>query len=90
MENPPNPAAPTIAEAIASAIAIAGSQARLARLIGYSQVAVNKAKRRGSVSAEMAVAIERATGVPRHALRPDIYPAPQPSFPARPRPTSKE
>ena len=67
----------SIVLAIARAIACAGSRARLARLIGYSQVAVNKATRRGSVSAEMAVAIERATGVPRHALRPDIYPAPE-------------
>lgn len=58
------------------AISLAGSEAKLASLIGRSQVAVNKAKHRGRVSAEMAVAIEHAVGVGRHELRPDLFPAP--------------
>ena len=58
------------------AIAKAGSEAKLASLIGCSQVAINKAKHRGKVSAEMAVKIEVALDgyVTRHDLRPDLFP----------------
>jgi DNA-binding transcriptional regulator YdaS (Cro superfamily) len=58
---------------------IAGSQCKLAAAIGYSQVAINKAKRRGSVSPEMALAVHRFTGgaVPASALRPDLWARPQ-------------
>jgi DNA-binding transcriptional regulator YdaS (Cro superfamily) len=61
------------------AIRIAGSQCKLAAATGYSQVAVNKAKRRGSVSAAMALAVHRFTGgaVPASALRPDLWARPQ-------------
>lgn len=31
---------------------------------------------RGRVPAERVLDIERATGIPRHELRPDLYPAP--------------
>ena len=59
------------------AIAAAGSEEKLGKLIGYSQVAVNKAKRRGMVTAEMAVAIDRAGraagGISKEELRPDIF-----------------
>jgi DNA-binding transcriptional regulator YdaS (Cro superfamily) len=69
------------------AIRIAGSQCKLAAATGYSQVAINKAKRRGSVSAEMALAVHRFTGgaVPASALRPDLWARPQdvPITPAR-------
>lgn len=60
---------------IVDAIKIAGSEAKLARLAGYSQVAINKAKKTGRCSAEMAVAIERATQmqVLRSRLRPDLW-----------------
>lgn len=56
------------------AIAIAGSEAKLAERVGCSQVAINKAKRVGRVSAEMAVKIESAVGIPRQQLRPDLWP----------------
>lgn len=56
------------------AIAIAGSEAKLAERVGCSQVAINKAKRVGRVSAEMAVKIEAAVGIPRQQLRPDLWP----------------
>jgi DNA-binding transcriptional regulator YdaS (Cro superfamily) len=61
------------------AIRIAGSQCKLAAATGYSQVAINKAKRRGSVSPEMALAVHRFTGgeVPASALRPDLWARPQ-------------
>jgi DNA-binding transcriptional regulator YdaS (Cro superfamily) len=61
------------------AIRIAGSQCKLAAATGYSQVAINKAKRRGSVSPAMALAVHRFTGgaVPASELRPDLWARPQ-------------
>jgi DNA-binding transcriptional regulator YdaS (Cro superfamily) len=61
------------------AIRIAGSQCKLAAATGYSQVAINKAKRRGSVSPKMALAVHRFTGgvVPASALRPDLWARPR-------------
>jgi DNA-binding transcriptional regulator YdaS (Cro superfamily) len=55
------------------AIALAGSEARLAT--GFSQVAINKAKRRGHASAEMALAIHHFTegAVAASELRPDLW-----------------
>lgn len=60
------------------AIEIAGSEARLAKAIGFSQNAVWTARRYGKASAEMAAAIHRYTAgqVPRHELRPDLWEAP--------------
>lgn len=62
--------------ALKRAVAIAGGQARLARTLGLkSQGAVsNWFHKTGRVPAEQVLAIERATGVPRHELRPDLYP----------------
>lgn len=58
------------------AIAIAGSEAKLASITGWSQVGINKAKRRGRASAELAIAIHRATDghVSAAELRPDLFP----------------
>ena len=74
--------------AISRAIELAGSEAKLGELIGFSQVAINKAKQRGKVSAEMAAAIDDALGgqVTKFSLRPDLWPlpgAPRPSRSAR-------
>src|SRR5687767_7509462 len=63
--------------ALASAVALVGGQAQLARAIGVSQPSVwhwlNKAER---VPAEYVIPIETATGgkISRHDLRPDLYP----------------
>lgn len=58
------------------AVEAAGSQTELARRIGVTQMHVwnwlNRSK--GKVPGEYVIAIEKATGVPRHELRPDIYP----------------
>jgi DNA-binding transcriptional regulator YdaS (Cro superfamily) len=64
--------------AFARAIRIAGSECKLAQATGYSQVAINKAKRRGRVSPKMALAVHRFTGgaVPASALRPDLWARP--------------
>jgi DNA-binding transcriptional regulator YdaS (Cro superfamily) len=63
-------------EALKRACERAGGQAPLARLIGTTQSQVwfwlNESKR--GVPAEFVLPIERATGVPRNELRPDLYP----------------
>lgn len=75
---------PTPFEALEAALACAGSQSELARICGVSQPTIWKwlqsSKR---LPAEHVLAVEAATGVPRHHLRPDIYPAdlgPSPSW----------
>ena len=65
------------ASPISRAIALAGSEARLGAATGFSQAAINKAKRRGTTSAEMALAIHRFTAgaVSAAELRPDLWPS---------------
>ena len=65
-------------EALSKAISIAGSQAALAEKIGVSQAHVSywSCKAKKGVPPEHVMAIEIATGVSRHELRPDIFPAP--------------
>jgi DNA-binding transcriptional regulator YdaS (Cro superfamily) len=71
MENVP----PQAASPLDRAIAFAGSQTRLGDATGFSQAAINKARRRCRVSAEMALAIHRFTGgaVAASELRPDLW-----------------
>lgn len=52
----------------------AGSQTALARLLGCTPQAVQRMCASGRVPAERVLKIEEATGVPRHELRPDLYP----------------
>lgn len=61
--------------AIERAIALAGSEAKLGRGTGFSQVAINKAKRNGRASAEMALKIHRflSGAVSASDIRPDIW-----------------
>jgi hypothetical protein len=66
----------SVADLITEAIGIAGSQAKLGKAAGgFSQNAIWHAKRTGSVSARLAVGIERATNgaVSKHALCPDVF-----------------
>lgn len=62
-------------EAIERAISLAGSEAKLGREIGFSQVAVNKARRAGRASPRMALAIHRFSGgeVSAADICPDIW-----------------
>ena len=61
-------------EALERAKQTAGSTASLARSLGgITSQAISQWKR---VPAERVLEIERITGIPRHELRPDIYPAP--------------
>lgn len=62
------------AELFSKAIEQAGSEAKLAEAAGFSQPAINKAKRTGSISADMALGLEKATGINRHYWRPDYWP----------------
>jgi DNA-binding transcriptional regulator YdaS (Cro superfamily) len=63
-------------EALLLAVDRAASQSGLARICGVAQSTVWKwlqtAKR---LPAEYVLTVEAATGIPRHLLRPDIYPA---------------
>lgn len=57
------------------AINIAGSQSALARAIGVTQAHIwNWLNRNKKVPASQVIKIEKAVGVSRHDLRPDIYP----------------
>jgi DNA-binding transcriptional regulator YdaS (Cro superfamily) len=70
---------------LADAIEKAGSQAALAREIGVTQQAISeRIKADKLVPAEWCVAIERATGIPRQSLRPDLYEG-MAAFPPAPR-----
>ncbi|WP_024816610.1 YdaS family helix-turn-helix protein [Methylopila sp. 73B] len=70
------PQTPT--EALLLAIDRARGQTALARKIGTIQQNVFYwvKKRQIGPPAEFVLAIERETGVSRHCLRPDLYPAP--------------
>lgn len=63
--------------AISRAAEIAGSQSALARILGCTPQAVQRMCASGRVPAERVLDVERATGVKRYELRPDIYPAPR-------------
>lgn len=57
------------------AVQLAGGQLALAKKIGTTQSRVwNWLNRDSRIPAEFVIPIERATGVSRHELRPDIYP----------------
>lgn len=63
----------TPTEAFTAAVEKAGSERQLAERTRYSQHAIWHARKRGKPTAEMALRIERATGIPAAALRPDIF-----------------
>ena len=52
------------------AIEAGGGISALARKLGISQAALSKWRR---VPAHQIIAVEKATGVPREELRPDLY-----------------
>lgn len=67
-------------EALDRAIEICGGQTKLAARLSTKQLTVRQANistwrnRDKKVPANMVLKIEAVTGVPRHELRPDIYP----------------
>lgn len=61
--------------ALLRACEVVGGQSELARRLGLkSQGTVSGWLAAGRVPAERVIAIEAESGVPRHELRPDIYP----------------
>ncbi len=63
--------------ALDRAVEKAGSQLKLAAILGIKPPSVTGWYDRGRVPAERCIAIELATGVSRHDLRPDVFgPAP--------------
>ncbi len=54
----------------------AGGQSALARALGCTPQNIQRMCATGRVPAERVIPIEKVTGVARHELRPDIYPAP--------------
>jgi DNA-binding transcriptional regulator YdaS (Cro superfamily) len=64
-----------IEAAIDRAIELFGSEKKLAAAVGYAQQVFNRAVRRGRVSPELAIAIQKATGghVTANELRPDLW-----------------
>lgn len=61
--------------AFRKAVDIVGGQVAFANLVGVTQGAVSKRlKDRRPLQAENVLAVEEATGISRHDLRPDIYP----------------
>ena len=63
--------------ALKTAIERAGGQVQLGQAIGVSQQRISYWLRKHMVPAEYCLPIEAATGVSRHDLRPDLWPAPQ-------------
>lgn len=59
-------------DALAEAIEAIGGVGKLAEGLGISGPAISQW---GRVPAERVIQVERLTGVPRHKLRPDLYPS---------------
>lgn len=59
--------------ALDKAVSVAGSQLALAGLLGIKAPSVSGWYDRKRVPAERCIAIEMATGVSRHELRPDVF-----------------
>lgn len=75
MNQPPTGPDSQPAQALVRAVDLVGGQAALARLLKVSQPSVwGWIKRGKGLPADHALAVEAATGVSRHDLRPNIYP----------------
>lgn len=66
-----------VKKALHRAIKTAGSMRELGEAIGCTTSQVSMWKYRNNIPPQYVLKIEQATGVPRHLLRPDIYPAPE-------------
>lgn len=67
------------------ALSVLGGGAEAARRLGVTRQAVWQWKQKGLLPISQIILIEHETGIPREALRPDIYgaPRPRPPKPAR-------
>lgn len=66
---------PTLKDHIKRAIELRGSQAKLADAMGCSQQQISYLLKADSITAEMAIKVDMATGgaVSKRDLRPDIF-----------------
>lgn len=55
-----------------------GGLGPVAEKVGVRYQAIQQWLKRGKVPAERVIAMEQATGISRHELRPDIYPVETP------------
>jgi Uma2 family endonuclease len=62
-------------KALQRAVEIAGGQTALALRIGKTQGHISKWLERDFIPPDVVLSIESATGISRHELRPDLYPA---------------
>ena len=60
-------------DALDKAIEQAGSQQALAEKLGIRSPSISEWRSRGRVPTDRCLAIEAATGVSRHDLRPDVF-----------------
>lgn len=73
----------TLDTPLAESVRRIGSQSAFARLVGKTQASVHGLLRDGKpLWAESVLAVEAATGVSKHHLRPDVY-GPDPSASAQ-------
>jgi DNA-binding transcriptional regulator YdaS (Cro superfamily) len=76
--------------ALKRAIELAGGQTALGKLLHVKQTTVSSwlnGLTKGGVPAQHVPQITKATGVPEHELRPDVWPAPQPNRKGSDKPT---
>jgi post-segregation antitoxin (ccd killing protein) len=66
--------------AIDEAISRSGGVAYLGAAVGVAHSSVVRWRQEGRVPAKHVLAVETATGVARHRLRPDLYPPPVPGL----------
>lgn len=66
---------PRLETSAAVAVRAAGGQTALARLLGIAQSTVATwLRRKNELPPQYVLPVEKALGIPRHELRPDIYP----------------
>jgi DNA-binding transcriptional regulator YdaS (Cro superfamily) len=68
-----------VSEAIRRAVAILGSEVKLAAACGVTQPAISKAKHKGRISVRLALRMHQATNgeVSASELRPDLWDIPE-------------
>lgn len=76
MESADEPRESRLMSTLPQALSDRGLRIRLARDLGITPGAIYQWRR---VPAERVIQVERLTGIPRHDLRPDLYPADEPA-----------